>query len=109
MCMQADKTAAEAAAAEARDQAATLQSSLAQAQRQVDILSNNTDSKETQLQQLKDELNGANSAKMGLELQVGGVVGWCDKESVGCEVRMPCQGTHLTVLLGAMPVAVSLG
>jgi chromosome segregation ATPase len=67
---QADKAAAEATAAEARDQAAQLQSSLAQAQRQVDILGNNTDSKETQLQQLKAELDSANNAKTGLELQV---------------------------------------
>src|SRR5690348_1165341 len=68
---QADKAAAEAAAAEAKDQAAQLQSSLAQAQRQVDILGNNTNNKETQLQQLRDELNGANTAKTGVEMQVG--------------------------------------
>lgn len=66
---QAGKAAAEAAAAEAKDQVAQLQSSLAQAQRQVDILGNNTDSKETQLQQLRAELDGASNAKTGVELQ----------------------------------------
>jgi DNA repair exonuclease SbcCD ATPase subunit len=67
---QAEKASAEAAAAEAKDQVAQLQSSLAQVQRQVDILGNHTDSKETQLQQLKAEVDSANNAKTGLELQV---------------------------------------
>jgi hypothetical protein len=66
---QADKAAAEAAAAEAKDAVVQLQSSLVQAQRQVDILGNNTDSKETQLQQLRAELDGAHNAKTSVELQ----------------------------------------
>lgn len=74
---QADKAAAEAAAAEVKDKAAHLQSTLAQAQRQVDILNNTTDSKETQLQKLQDELKGANTAKAALELQVGRLLMQC--------------------------------
>lgn len=68
---QADKAAAEAAAAGAKDRLVQLESSLAQAQRQLDILGNNSSNKETQLQELRAEQEAANHAKTGLELQVG--------------------------------------
>lgn len=68
---QAGNAAVEAAAAGAKDRLAQLESSLAQAQRQLDILGNSSSNKETQLLELRAELDAANHAKTGLELQVG--------------------------------------
>lgn len=67
---QAERAAADAVAAAAQGKLEDLESSLAQAQRQVEILSENTYSKESKLQQFKAELDAANNAKRGVEYQV---------------------------------------